>query len=216
MNETTHEEYMRVSFAFAFGFSVAAVPVSVLAAWLTYLLVGSTSAALTVLVGALLVAGLIVTGVLIMSLRSSQAMLTDYFSDWLDERETRRAALTEGKVAIQETHVDARGVGNAIAVNNAPVESVRLVPVRGSGSLIDGVPIEDLREFVERITLIGHSQRAWMGKTLASGRTISTFEEYRALVQPLVKAGLIVNRGERSSGQLVIKDVEEIKRTLGL
>lgn len=117
-------------------------------------------------------------------------------------------------------NVQARGharitVNNAPAIN-APQEIVRLVPVHTTGRLIDSVAEADLAAFVDGIFIRGHSQRAWMGQRLPTGRQITTFAEYDALIQPLLKAGIIIDRTERKAGKISVATADEAKEILGL
>lgn len=204
-------ERLQVTFAFSVGFGFVALIVSPIAGALAFVALGWAFQVITLC--GLLAGGLVIAFAWLAALQDARWMMVETIARELESRDAEREALQQGKVS---THVEQRGISNAVTVNNGPVESIRLVPVRGSGTLVDGVPVEDLSAFVEGILLRGHSQRAWMGKQLPSGRTIATFEEYRGLVSPLVKAGLIVGRSERSAGQLVTRDLGEIKRVLGL
>jgi hypothetical protein len=95
-------------------------------------------------------------------------------------------------------------------------EQIRIVPFRGHGTrLIDGADEGDLSEFVEGLATRGHSQRAWTGVHLRSGRTIDA-DLWTQLSQPLRKAGIITGVAERSAGRLTESDPTRIKEILGI
>jgi hypothetical protein len=75
---------------------------------------------------------------------------------------------------------------------------------------------QDLLFFIERALIAGHAKRIWLGQELPSGKLVSTFEDYNQLLAPLLKAGVIVGRSERSAGKFAIDDAQEIKGRLGL
>lgn len=118
------------------------------------------------------------------------------------------------------TSVNVKGRSNVVAVNSAgqAVENIRLVGlnVNRPTRIVDGVDERDLVYFVERIFVRGHSKRAWLGEQLPSGKVVSTFADYNSLISPLIKAGLIVDRGERSAGKLITDNAGVMKRVLGL
>jgi hypothetical protein len=122
--------------------------------------------------------------------------------------------------AAQITQVSVKGRSNVVSVNSAGagVESVRLVGVNVNrpARMVDGVDERDLIFFCERVPVIGHTKRVWLGATLPSGKQVSTFQDYDALILPLLKAGVLVGRGERTAGKLVTYDASELKRALGL
>lgn len=122
--------------------------------------------------------------------------------------------------ATQTTNVQVRGRSNVVSVNSTgqAVESVRLVPTHTARPtrFIDGVAEQDLLFFIERALIAGHAKRIWLGQELPSGKLVSTFEDYNQLIAPLLKAGVIVGRGERSAGKFATDDAQEIKGRLGL
>lgn len=123
--------------------------------------------------------------------------------------------------ANQQSSVAVSGRGNVVSVQNSPVavqsrEVVRLVPVHSSNRLVEGVDENDLRHFVEQIFIRGFSQRAWLGQRLPSGRLVESFSDYDSLIKPLVVGGLIVDRGERKAGKLVVASPDEARQALGL
>ena len=88
-----------------------------------------------------------IAAVLVVSLNDARWMLIEAVASHLDRQDAEREALNEGRATIQniksqkiETKIDARGVGHSLAINNAPVETVRLVQVRTPNQLIEGIP----------------------------------------------------------------------------
>lgn len=101
------------------------------------------------------------------------------------------------------------------AIGDVQAEQIRLVPYRGPARLIDGVPEQDLREFIGQLPVRGHTKRAWVGYRFKSGR-VCDYETWKRLTDILAKAGLLQGRSERSAGVLVTMDPEEIATVLGL
>lgn len=136
--------------------------------------------------------------------------------------EENQTALREiAKIAAtQTTTVSVKGRQNVVSVNSngQAVESVRLVPLTTASPLriIDGVQEQDLLYFVQRILLEGWAKRVWLGRELPSGKLVSTFGDYDQMIAPLLKAGVIVDRGERSAGRLTTDDAGEILGRLGI
>jgi hypothetical protein len=100
-------------------------------------------------------------------------------------------------------------------VSQPEPERIRIVPYKGAARLIDGVPEEDLRHFIERIAIIGHSQKTWRGKAMPSGATCDP-DYWARLCAPLRRVGIIDQVKPRSSGVLTVQDADEIKERLGL
>ena len=94
-------------------------------------------------------------------------------------------------------------------------EIVRFIPV-GGGRLVEGPTKEDLIYFIDQLPQLGHTWRAWQGQKLPSGKVINDFAEYDELIEPLVKAGVVKGRYERSAGELVVTDPAAIKQSLRL
>jgi len=152
------------------------------------------------------------------ALEYARFCVQERFNQWT---ENQIAAREIAKMqAAQITQVSVKGRSNVVSVNSAGagVESVRLVGVNLNrpARMIEGVDERDLIFFCERAPVIGHVKRAWLGATLPSGKVVTTFEDYNQMIAPLLKAGCIVGRGERSAGKLVTGDVGELKRALGL
>lgn len=156
--------------------------------------------------------------VVLRSLEYARHTLATILYEWQQNQETMREVART--VAEQQTTVNVKGKSNIVSVNSgAPtVEQVRLVGVNVNAPrrALDGVDERDLIYFCERAVIAGHSKRVWLGQTLPSGKLVSTFADYDQMIAPLLKAGLIVGRGERSAGKLVTDDAGELKRALGL
>lgn len=122
--------------------------------------------------------------------------------------------------ATTQTTVSVKGRQNVVSVNSTgqAVESVRLVPLTTAQPVrvIDGVQEQDLAYFIQRMMIAGWTARAWFGQTLPSGKQISTFDDYNLLMNPLLKAGVIVDRGNRSAGHLTTDDPSAILGRLGI
>ncbi len=95
-------------------------------------------------------------------------------------------------------------------------EKIRLIPVYNSGKEVDGVPPKDLRAFIRSIVIDKKwSQSHWVGQQMPSGRKVD-IPYYDSLLQPLIKAGFIVDRSHRKTGKLTCFDAEEVIQHLGL
>jgi len=151
-------------------------------------------------------------------LQQWNAHRTDEHEDAKNEPAFASAEAIRNHGVVQ--NVNAKG-HSRIVVNNAPSvnatqETVRLVPVHTPNKLVDDVLEADLADFIDRIFVVGHSQRALMGYRLPSGKIIDTFEVYDSHVAPLVKTRIIVDRGERRKGRLTVESPEQAKEILGL
>lgn len=183
-------------------------------------LAATLSAPLLVLVPLLVGFGFaaVIALVVLRSLEYARHTLATILYEWQQNQETMREVART--VAEQQTTVNVKGKSNIVSVNSgAPtVEQVRLVGVNVNTPrrALDGVDERDLLYFCERAVIAGHSKRVWLGQTLPSGKLVSTFQDYDQMIAPLLKAGLIVGRGERSAGKLVTDDAGELKRALGL
>lgn len=166
----------------------------------------------------LFIFALIAAMIVLRSLEFSRYSLHQRFESWLESQETAREIARIQ--ATQSVNVSVKGRQNVVSVNSGQkVEDIRLIPVHGASAttrMLDGVPEQDLIFFAERAPIMGHSQRAWMGVELPSGNRIAKFDDYDKLLQPFMKAGLIVGRAERSAGKLVSGNPEDLKRALGL
>lgn len=94
---------------------------------------------------------------------------------------------------------------------------IRLIPVwRSDVPTINGVDRDDLVYFIKTITQTGDwTQRTWRGKRMPSGRVCDN-EYHQALCRILENAGVIVDRGPRTSGRLLTTDAARILRLLRL
>ncbi len=140
------------------------------------------------------------------------------FEEW---RENQAAAREVARItATQITNVNVKGRQNVVTVGGQTVANERILPVYISRypvtRLIENVPSCDLAYFIDRMMIAGWSKRVWLGQTLPSGKLVSTFADYDQIIAPLVKANVIVERGERSAGKLTLTDANEIKARLGL
>lgn len=157
--------------------------------------------------------------VILRSLEYARYSLHGRFEEWRESQETIRQVLLIQ--ANSYTNVSVKGRQNVVNVNSGQaVENIRLVQLRsGAGQstrTIEGVPECDVLFACDRFPVIGHSQRQWMAAELPSGQVIKTFQDYCKLLEPFLKAELIVDRRERSAGRLVSRDPNELKRALGL
>ncbi len=205
-------EHFRRSILASLVAFVASLPVALFGGWLVSLLLG-TEYFLLFTVAVLMCVSLISLSIAFSGFRAAQWMVTESVCVVLNRLEADVQTVT----TVNEFSV--KGRGNVVALSNVPVQSqetIRLIPVKSSNRLIEGVDEKDLRAFVEGIFVRGFSQRAWMGQQLPSGRTITTFADYDSLIQPLLTAGVIVDRKERSAGKLAYSSAEEVKQVLGL
>ena len=221
-NETlaigAHREHLQITREWVILFAVVSLVLIVVTSVWGALAIAGAPLWLTLPFGAAFFVAVVATMVTIRTLEYSRYSLHAMLEEWRENQEcARQCSLIQ---ANNITNVNVKGRNNTVSVNSAQtVEDVRLIPIHGaqkSARLIDGVPEADLIFFCERVPLIGHSKRAWFGQALPSGRTVNTFEIYDQLVAPLIKAGLIEGRGERSAGRLTTADSGEIKRVLGL
>jgi len=206
--------YLKRSFLFSalilFSAALLALPIG----WLASVLIDSASFAV-VAVFAFAIGFSFGLYLAVSGYRVSQWMLLESVNVVFNRSDAEIHALEQGIT----NNIAVKGRGNVVAVGNTPTQTqevIRLVPFKSSHRLIDGVDQNDLSAFIEGIFLRGHSQRAWMGQRLPSGRTITTFEEYDALIRPLLTAGVIVDRKERSAGKLAYASAQEVKEVLGL
>lgn len=147
------------------------------------------------------------------TLEYSRYSLHQRFESWLDSQECAREIARIQ--ADQLANVNIKGNRNTVSIGQA-TENTRIIPLRLSGKHVEGVPVEDLAYFCQRAPVIGISRRAWWKETLPSGRTVNTAELHNQLIEPLVKAGLIVGRADRVAGQLTTFDSAEMMNTLGI
>lgn len=184
---------MRLAFGFSFAFGVITIIVSCIAGALTFALVGVWGTAATVTLWGLLGGSLVIAISLVSALLDARWILIESVAAELDEREAERQALSGGKTTINKTQIDARGMGNAVEVNNAPVEKIRLVQVRTAGKLIEGIPAPALAFFIDQYDVRGWSQRAWIdqGIRLPGMKEPVDYDTWRQLVGILEKVEAI-------------------------
>lgn len=218
LTQDTHSEHLQITRDWVLMFSVIGVVSIVLVTLAGF--AATVSAPLWLVLPLLVGFGFacVLALVVLRALEYSRYTLQARFEEW---RENQIAAREIAKMqAAQITQVSVKGRSNVVSVNSAGagVESVRLVGVNVNrpARMIDGVDERDLMYFCDRAPIIGHAKRAWLGATLPSGRTITTFEDYNQMIAPLLTAGLIVGRGERSAGKLVTGDANELRAALGL
>ncbi|HZQ09761.1 MAG TPA: hypothetical protein VFD70_24505 [Anaerolineae bacterium] len=205
-------EHFRRSILASLVAFVASLPVALFGGWLVALLFDADYF-LPFTIAILLCVSLLSLSIAFNGFRVAQWMVTESVCVVLNRLDGDVQTVT----TVNEFSV--KGRGNVVALSNAPMQSqetIRLVPVKSSNRLIEGVDEKDLRAFVEGIFVRGFSQRAWMGQQLPTGRTITTFADYDALIQPLLTAGVIVDRKERSAGKLAYSSADEVKEVLGL
>ncbi|MBI4785847.1 MAG: hypothetical protein HY782_02235 [Chloroflexi bacterium] len=212
MNET-HLEYLRVGFAFSWAFALLSVPLSILAALLAYLLLGSPHAAALVATCILLSAGLVIAGVLILSLKTSQAMLTDLVASHLDRVDGRHDRIT-----LTQTHVDARGVGNNVEVNHAPVEKIentRILVMHKPYPQVEGLPKPALAFFIDQFPIRGWGEREWVdtGMRLPGMKDEVNYDTWRQMPAAIEKVEGIAPVRPRHKIKPILP-LETIKRKL--
>lgn len=96
------------------------------------------------------------------------------------------------------------------------IKNIAIRPVEDiSYTLVEGVPIEDVMDFIDGLPQRGHSQRGWADHRFPSG-ALGDALYWKKLSKILRKGGLIEGVGPRRSGRLLLKDPEAIKRHLGL
>jgi len=217
LTQETHNEHLKVTrdWVMMFG-AIGAVSIVLVAA----LGLAATVSAPLWLVLPLLVAfgfACVLALVVLRALEYARYCVQERFEQWV---ENQKAAREIARIqATQATMVSVKGRSNVVSVNSgSQVENTRLVGlnIHRPARFIEGVPECDLTHFLERAVIAGHSKRVWLGQTLPSGKVVTTFQDYDQMIAPLLKAGLIVGRGERSAGKLVTDDAGELKRALGL
>src|SRR6266849_1499215 len=82
-------------------------------------------------------------------------------------------------------------------------EILRFVPVLTPTLIDDAADERDLIEFINGLTVRGHTVRSWHGYRMPSGREVD-IPYHDALVRPLVKCGAIIGRRPRAAGKLVM------------
>ena len=217
LTQDTHDAHLSITrdWVMMFGAIGAAALVIVAALGLA-----ATASAPLWLVLTLLVAfgfACVLALVVLRALEYARYCVQERFEQWV---ENQIAAREIARIqATQATMVSVKGRSNVVSVNSgSQVENTRLVGlnIHRPTRFVEGVPECDLLHFIERVVIAGHSKRVWLGQTLPSGKVVATFQDYDQMISPLLKAGLIVGRGERSAGKLVTDDAGELKRALGL
>lgn len=212
MSENAHVEYMQTAFAFGVRFSLASVPLAFFGGTLAYLLTGTLGAALTISAGTFLLCSIIVAFVLLASVFYAQRIIAETVSAALDYRDAEREALQGGRALIQHTQVDARGIGNQIAVQQAPQETIRLVPFHSARKLIDGLPPAAIAFFIDQYPVRGWSQREWVdrGIRLPGMKEPVDYDTWRNLLSILEKVEAIPPVRERVKVSPIL-DLDVIK-----
>jgi hypothetical protein len=215
--EAPHREYLKVARDAGLLFTAVAFPFVMTFGALSYAVSVGAAGWIVYTLGVTLMFAMVPVVLVLKASGAARYYLAMLIADWLEWQETNREIARIR--ASQVSNVSVKGKQNVVNVNSAQVqESIRLVPVRGAGvnRTIDEVLECDLTYFVERAVIVGHTKRVWLGTQLPSGKLIKDFADYDALIQPLVKSGLLVGRKEKSAGQLISTDASEIKRVLGL
>lgn len=97
-----------------------------------------------------------------------------------------------------------------------PTDNIRIVPLRAYDKMIDKVPARDLAWFCRGLSKnYPHTQRTWVGKTAPSGQLVDALY-WKALCNPLLKAGIIKDMEPRKSGTLTTKNLDTMMSIIGL
>jgi hypothetical protein len=106
-------------------------------------------------------------------------------------------------------------VGDVVMPKPEIKEVVRVIPVRSAAQLktIEGLPANDVYEFVEQLAVIGLTRAAWLGRRFASGSECNR-DFYNAAMEILTRIGAIEGRGRGSDGRLTMT-TDEILDALG-
>jgi hypothetical protein len=149
---------------------------------------------------------------------NAQYVMMETFSQWQLWQETRRR-ITEAAARPMtiQTNVDARGVGNAVAVHNTPIvqENIRIVPVHTPHKLIDGIPEAALAFFIDQYEIRSWSQRDWVdqGIRLPGMKEPVDYDIWRQLIGEIEKVEGIPPVKERVKIKPILP-LETIKRKL--
>lgn len=158
------------------------------------------------------IAGMIV----LRSLEYARYSLHTRHEEWRENQATGRKIAEI--YALQYTSVNVKGKGNTV-ITNSPgqgqsAENFHLVSYRGPTAYLNSKPVNDLEFFIDQIPVRGYKKSAWMGVQLPSGQVVTHHKHWRALVEPLITAGIVTI--ENTASHIQTTDPAEIKRALRL
>lgn len=106
-------------------------------------------------------------------------------------------------------------VGDVVMPEPQVQEVVRVIPFRTAAQLkqIEGLPADDVREFINGLASRGLVRSGWIGYKFQSGREC-TREFYDATMNLLTRIGAVEGRGRGSDGRMT-RDAVEIIAELG-
>lgn len=211
MTSELARERLESTLAFSVGFGVVVMLVAPIAGALAVVALGWAFATITLL--GLCAGGLVIVFAWLSAIQDVRWMLVETVGLELDAREAEREALQGGRAMIQHTQVDARGIGNQIAVQQVPQETIRLVPFHSARKLIDGLPPAAIAFFVDQYPIRGWSQREWVdrGIRLPGMKDVCDYDTWRALLGILEKVEAIPPVRERVKIKPIL-DLDVIKR----
>lgn len=211
---STAQEHLQITREWAALFGVVFGVVVVLSSVLGALVSLAAPIWLLLPAAAMFTGAVVVALVVLRSLEFSRYCLQERFSEWQRNQEAGRRIAELQAAAV---NVSVRGKSNVVQVGTGQaIENTRIIPVRLSGRLVENVAVEDLSYACERLPVIGLSRRSWWGEQLPSGKVINTADAHNQLLQPFIRAGLLVERGPNRAGRLTTLDAGELKAVLGL
>lgn len=154
--------------------------------------------------------------IVLRSLEFARYSLHSRHEEW---RENQDAGRRIAEIyALQYTSVNVKGKGNTV-ITNSPgqgqsADNFHLVSYRGPKAYLDNKPVNDLEFFIDQIPVRGFKKSAWMGVQLPSGQMVTHHKHWRALVDPLITAGIVTI--ENTASHIQTTDPAEIKRALRL
>lgn len=208
-------QHLRVIRDFAFPFAAVIVAGAIFAGALSAAIVGGAAVWLVLPLGVIAGGSGIAAIAIVRALGHAQRVLIAIAYEFQEDHAQQRKL---AEIAVNQIGpITQKGRGNTVVIGQSQVtEDVRLIPVRTSGKLVDGLPVEDVAAFIDRACLAGHSKRSILGLELPSGARVTSFGQYDQFIQILTKSGVLVGRGDRSAGHLTTNDPQAIKTLLGL
>lgn len=203
-------ERLTTTIVFSLGFGFVGLIVAPLAGALAFIALGWAWETMTLL--GLCAAGLVIAFAWLSAIQDVRWIIVESVAAELDRHEAERQALQGGRAVIQHTQVDARGIGNQIAVQQTPQETIRLVPFHSARKLIDGIPAPAIAFFVDQYEVRGWSQREWVdrGIRLPGMKEPVDYDTWRSLLGILEKVEAIPPVRERTKIKPIL-DLDVIK-----
>lgn len=215
-----HREYILIAKNAALLFGAGGLIFALASGALTAAVMYAAPLWILVPLGVAFVAAVAVAVTFLNMLDLARYALDAIVAEWRANQDTAREIARE-RVAI-ETSIIVRGNNNTVALsqpvtNQANQDNKQLVFVQAPQSKIEGIAVKDWVYFLERIvTQVGHTKRAWLGTVMPSGWKVAEYTDYARLIEPLERAGFLVDRGARSAGRLTTNDANALKAALGI